>query len=127
MAQTIKGKDGKIYKKVAQSNPNRKRTIEIVLGVISLLVSIVSLASGFGLAAVGDAFGGGGSYTAMLMLGIIISIVAFILTFFINKKHAIISALIIILGIALFVSSGDFGIAGGILFVITGIVAAFRK
>jgi hypothetical protein len=127
LAQTIKGKDGKIYKKVAQSNPNRKRTIEIVLGVISLLVSIVSLASGFGLAAVGDAFGGGGSYTAMLMLGIIISIVAFILTFFINKKHAIISALIIILGIALFVSSGDFGIAGGILFVITGIVAAFRK
>lgn len=127
LAKTIKGADGKTYKKVTPSNPYRNRTLEVILGVVSLLVSVVSLASAFGLAAVGDAFGGGGSYTAMLMIGIVISVVAFLLIFFINKKHGLISALILVLGILLLFTSGNFGIPGGILFTITGIVALIRK
>lgn len=98
MAKKIQGADGNVYKQVDISNSSnsRKRTLEIVFGIISLILSIVSLASGFGLASFADAFGGGGSYTAELLFGIILSIVAFILVFFINKKHKIISSAIII-------------------------------
>ncbi|MFD1431183.1 hypothetical protein [Lacticaseibacillus yichunensis] len=127
MATKIKGADGKTYERVAPSSPKRKRTVEIILGAISLIVSLVSLASAMGLAAVGDAFGGGGSYTATLMIGMLLSIAAFVLIFFINKKHAIISTLILILGVVLLFSSGNFGIPGGIAFMITGIVAIIRK
>lgn len=127
MSKKIKGADGKTYKQVTPSNPNRKRVLEIVLGIISLIVSIVSLASGFGLAAFGDAFGGGGSYTASLMIGIIISIAAFVLVFFINKKHGLISTLILVLGVVLLFVAGDFSIAGGVCFIIVGIVALLRK
>lgn len=126
MAKMVKAEDGKTYKQIVPST-NRKRTVEIVAGVISLLVSIVSLASGFGLAAVADGFGGGGSYTMELLFGILLSIVAFILIFFINKKHALISWLIISIGVVLLFSAGVFGIAGGILFAITGLIALFRK
>lgn len=126
MAKKIQGTDGKLYRQVIP-NTNRKRTLEIVFSVISLLVSIISLASGFGLAAVADAFGGGGSYTGKLIIGIILSIIAFGLVFLINKKHALVSITIIVLGLIVLFSCGDFGIAGGILFTITGIIAFFRK
>lgn len=126
MSKKVTGEDGQTYKMVSPST-NRKRTVEIVAGIISLLVSIVSLASGFGLAAIADGFGGGGSYTMELLFGILLSVVAFILTFFIKQKHALISWSIIILGVVLLFSAGDFGIAGGILFTITGLIALFRK
>ncbi|GAB5054556.1 hypothetical protein PESHB5_10550 [Pediococcus parvulus] len=126
MSKKVTGEDGQTYKMVSPST-NRKRTVEIVAGIISLLVSIVSLASGFGLAAIADGFGGGGSYTMELLFGILLSVVAFVLTFFIKQKHALISWSIIILGVVLLFSAGDFGIAGGILFTITGLIALFRK
>ena len=128
MSKKIKGADGQTYKMVEPStNSDRKRTLEIVLSVISLLVSIISLASGMGYAAVADAFGGAGFYTAKLLLGVLLSVAAFILIFFLNKKHTLISWLIIALGVIILFSCGDFGIAGGILFIITGIVALIRK
>lgn len=126
MAKKIVGEDGQTYKMV-ESSANRRRTVEIILGVLSIIISVLSLASGFGLAAVGDAFGGGGSFTAELMFGIILSIAAFVLVFFINKKHALVSWLIIILGAIILIACGDFGIAGGILFIITGVTALIRK
>jgi len=126
MSQQIKGTDGKVYKQVL-SGTNRKRTLEIIFGVISLIVSIISLASGFGIAALGDAFGGGGYFTMRLLLSVLLSIVAFILVFFINKKHSLISWSIIILGAIILFSAGDFGIAGGVLFLITGFISLFRK
>lgn len=126
MAEKFQGEDGKTYMQVTPTI-NRKRTLEIVFSVISLLVSIISLASGFGLAAVADAFGGGGSYTGKLIIGIILSIIAFGLVFLINKKHTLVSIAIIVLGLIVLFSCGDFGIAGGILFTITGIIAFFRK
>lgn len=126
MAKKIQGEDGKTYMQVTPTI-NRKRTLEIVFGVISLLVSIISLVSGFGLAAVADSFGGGGSYTGELIIGIILSIIAFGLVFLINKKHTLVSIAIIVLGLIVLFSCGDFGIAGGILFTITGIIAFFRK
>lgn len=124
--QTVRGADGKTYKMVSK-NSQRKRTLEIIFAVISLIASIISLASGFGMAAFGDAFGGGGSYTMELMFGIVLAIISFILVFFINKKHMLISWIIIILGAIQLFSCGDFGIIGGALFVITGIIALFRK
>jgi ABC-type multidrug transport system fused ATPase/permease subunit len=126
MAKTVKGADGKVYKQVLPST-QRKRTVEIVAGAISLVVSLVSLASGLGLASVADSFGGGGSYTGELMFGILLSIAAFALIFLINKKHTLVSLAIIILGIILLVSCGNFGIIGGILFAITGVIALIRK
>ncbi|GAT17931.1 hypothetical protein [Secundilactobacillus silagei] len=130
MAKKIQGADGKMYKQVSTSSnagEGRKRTLEVVLGVISLVLSIVSLASGFGVAAVADSFGGGGSYTMELFFGILLSIAAFILIFFLNKKHTLISIAIIVLGIVLLFSCGNFGVLGGIFFTITGIIALFRK
>lgn len=126
LANKIKGADGKTYKQIVPST-NRKRTLEIVVGAISLVVSLVSLASGFGLAAVADSFGGGGSYTGELMFGIILSIIAFGLIFLINKKHVLVSLAIVVLGFVLLFSCGNFGIIGGFLFIITGLIALFRK
>ncbi|WP_338208266.1 hypothetical protein [Lactiplantibacillus paraxiangfangensis] len=127
MAKKIKGADGQTYKMVEPTNKNRSRTMEIVFGIISLIISIISISSAFGLAAIGDAFGGGGELTMRLMLGIIISIAAFVLVFLINKNHTLISWLIIAGGILIFIVCGDYGIAGGLLFVITGIIALVRK
>ncbi len=67
-------------------NEVRKRTIEIVLSVVSVIVSVISLASGFGAAAFVDAVGGGGIYTGKLVLGILLSVLAFSFVFFLNFK-----------------------------------------
>lgn len=127
MSKVIQGTDGKKYKQVVHADGNRKRTLELVFGIISLIVSLISLASGFGLAGVADAFGGGGSYTMELMFGIILAIGAFALVFLINKKHALVSWAIIALGAIQLFACGDFGIAGGVLFIVTGFIALFRK
>lgn len=127
MSKTVKGADGQTYKMVTPADATKKRTVEIIFGIISLIISAISLVSGFGIAAIGDAFGGGGSYTLSLMLGLLLSIAAFVLVFFINKQHALISWLIIACGAIILFSCGVFGIAGGILFLITGIIALIRK
>lgn len=128
MSKKIKGADGQTYKMVSPSNNEvRKRTIEIVLSVVSMIISVISLASGFGAAALIDAFGGGGIYTGKLILGILLSVLAFSSIFFLNKKHALISWIIIIIGIILLLLCGDFGIAGGVMFIITGVIALIRK
>lgn len=126
MAKMIKGANGKTYKKVAPAT-KRKRGVEVIASMISFVVSLVSLASGMGLAGVADAFGGRGAYTGTLMLGMILSVMAFVLVFFINKQHGLVSIAIIILGIILLFACGNFGIIGGILFTITGIIALIRK
>lgn len=128
VSKKIKGADGQTYKMVSPSNNEvRKRTIEIVLSVVSMIVSVISLASGFGAAAFVDAFGGGGIYTGKLVLGILLSVLAFSFAFFLNKKHTLFSWAIIVVGIILLLLCGDFGIAGGIMFIITGIIALIRK
>ncbi|WP_353990047.1 hypothetical protein ABVF11_02150 [Pediococcus argentinicus] len=126
MAKTIKDADGKTYKQV-EIGSKRKRTLEVIFGIISFIVSIISLASGFGMASFADSFGGGGSYTGLLLFGILLSIVAFILVFFINKKRVLIGWSITIIGVILLFSIGEFGVAGGVLFIITGLLVLFRK
>ncbi|MCG0628129.1 hypothetical protein IMAU80174_02775 [Lactiplantibacillus plantarum] len=109
MSKKIKGADGQTYKMVSPSNNEvRKRTIEIVLSVVSMIVSVISLASGFGAAAFVDAFGGGGIYTGKLVLGILLSVLAFSFVFFLNKKHTLFSWAIIVVGIILLLLCGDF-------------------
>ncbi|MCH5462510.1 hypothetical protein HC026_05085 [Lactobacillus sp. LC28-10] len=130
MVKKIQGADGKIYRQVSTPSEvglGRKRTPELILGIIGLVLSVISLVSGFGIASVADSLGGGGSYTIEILFGILISIVDFILLFFINKQHNVISIAIIVLGVVLLFSCGNFGIIGGIFFIITGIVALIRK
>lgn len=129
MVKKIQAADGKVYKKVAVSNNTlgRKRTVEMVFGIISLVLSLGSLASGFRMASVADAFGGGGAYTAELLFGILLSAISFALVFFINKKHIVIGIAIIVLGVVLIFSCGEFGIIGGFMFTITGIISLVRK
>ncbi|RMC42355.1 MULTISPECIES: hypothetical protein [unclassified Lactobacillus] len=126
MVNKIEDKDGRVYKKVA-SESNRSRTLELVIGGIGLVVSLISLCSAFGLAGFADAFGGGGSYTAELTFGIVLSVIAFILLFFINKKRILIGILVLILGLILLFSCGNFGIIGGIIFAVDGIIVMCRK
>lgn len=126
MVDKIKDKDGRVYKKVVPKS-NRKRTLELVIGGIGLVVSLISLCSGFGLASFADAFGGNGSYTAELMFGIVLTIIDFVLLFFINKKRILIGILVLILGLILLFSCGNFGIIGGIIFAMDGIVILCRK
>ena len=79
MSKKVIGSDGKVYKQVVPSDPNRKRTPELIVGGIGLLLSVVGLMSSFGAAAIADAFGGGGIYTLKMSLGLLLAIVSFIL------------------------------------------------
>lgn len=126
MAKVILGKDGKKYKQVIKSG-DRKRTVEIVLSAISLILSVFLIGSGLGATSFIDSIGGGGYYTAKFMLGILLAILAFILTFFLNRKHGLFSSLILIIGIVILFTCGEYGIIGGIAYIITGIVALVRK
>lgn len=126
MAKVILGKDGKKYKQVIKSG-DRKRTVEIVLSAVSLILSVFLIGSGLGATSFIDSIGGGGYYTAKFMLGILLAILAFLLTFFLNRKHGLFSSLILIIGIVILLSCGEYGIIGGIAYIITGIVALVRK
>ena len=46
MAKKIKGEDGKIYKEVKPDDPNRKRTLEIIIGIIGLILSLMDIGHG---------------------------------------------------------------------------------
>ncbi|KRL97477.1 hypothetical protein [Liquorilactobacillus satsumensis] len=127
MSKVIRGVDGKKYKQVTPNNVNRKRTPEIILSAISLLLSIVLIGSGLGVASFADAWGGGGYYTGKFLIGILLAIVAFALTFLINKHHTLNSWLIIIIGVFILLACGVYGILGGIFFIATGILALVRK
>ncbi len=98
MSKKVIGSDGKVYKQVVPSDPNRKRTPELIVGGIGLLLSVVGLMSSFGAAAIADAFGGGGIYTLKMSLGLLLAIVSFILLFFINKKRVLIGWLVLAFG-----------------------------
>lgn len=74
MSKKVIGSDGKVYKQVVPSDPNRKRTPELIVGGIGLLLSVVGLMSSFGAAAIADAFGGGGIYTLKMSLGLLLAI-----------------------------------------------------
>ncbi|MFT8426033.1 MAG: hypothetical protein ABF630_11330 [Liquorilactobacillus sp.] len=126
MAKVIVGKDGKKYKQVDKST-NRKRTLEIILSTISLILSVFLIGSGLGATSFIDAMGGGGYYTAKFLLGILLAIMAFVLTFFLNRKHTLFSSLILAIGIVILLTCGEFGIVGGAGYIITGIVALVRK
>jgi hypothetical protein len=52
---------------------------------------------------------------------------AFVLTFFLNRKHTLFSSLILAIGIVILLTCGEFGIVGGAGYIITGIVALVRK
>ncbi len=87
MAKKIKDAEGNVYKEVTPTTGDRKRTLEIVIGAIALVLSVLFIGGSFGAAAVADAFGGGGYFTAKMMLGLILAIISFVLVFFINHNH----------------------------------------
>lgn len=126
MAKKIIGQDGKVYRKV-ETNPDRDRKPELIVGGIALLISIIALASSFGMAAVADAFGGGGYYTLKMIVGILLAIVAFILLFFINKKRNLIGTLVLLCGLYLLFCCGVFGIVGGLIYIVDAIMIYARK
>lgn len=126
MAKIIRGNDGKKYKKI-EPETNRKRTIEIVMGAISLVISVLLIGSGLGVASLADAWGGGGIYTTKFIFGILLAVLAFILCFFINKNRKLIGWIIFFIGIYIGGFCGVYGVAGGILFIITGVLVLFRK
>ena len=127
MSKKVIGSDGKVYKQVVPSDPNRKRTPELIVGGIGLLLSVVGLMSSFSAAAIPDAFGGGGIYTLKMSLGLLLAIVSFILLFFINKKRVLIGWLVLAFGLYILFCCGVYGIIGGIFYTITGIMILARK
>lgn len=127
MAKKIKGEDGKIYKEVKPDDPNRKRTLEIIIGIIGLILSLMDIGHGMSAAGIADAFGGGGEYTVRITIGLIFVIAAFVLLFFINKKRKLIGWLVILFGFLFTLLCGDYGLVGGIIFIIDGIIILVRK
>ena len=127
MAKKIKGEDGKIYKEVKPDDPNRKRTLEIIIGIIGLILSLMDIGHGMSAAGIADAFGGGGEYTVRITIGLIFVIAAFVLLFFINKKRKLIGWLVILFGFLFMLFCGDYGLVGGIIFIIDGIIILVRK
>ena len=127
MAKKIRDAEGNVYKEVIAPDKNRKRTLEIVIGVIAMILSVLFIGGSFGAAAVADAFGGEGYYTARMMLGLILAIISFVLVFFINKNQKVISWSITIMGAIILFMCGDYGIIPGIVYIIDGILALVRK
>lgn len=127
MAKKIKGEDGKIYKEVKPDDPNRKRTLEIIIGIIGLILSLMDIGHGMSAAGIADAFGGGGEYTVRITIGLIFVIAAFVLLFFINKNRKLIGWLVILFGFLFMLLCGDYGLVGGIIFIIDGIIILVRK
>ena len=127
MAKKIKGEDGKIYKEVKPDDPNRKRTLEIIIGIIGLILSLMDIGHGMSAAGIADAFGGGGEYTVRITIGLIFVIAAFVLLFFINKKRKLIGWLVILFGFLFMLLCGDCGLVGGIIFILDGIIILVRK
>ena len=58
MAKKIRDAEGNVYKEVIAPDKNRKRTLEIVIGVIAMILSVLFICGRFGAAAVEYAFGG---------------------------------------------------------------------
>lgn len=127
MAKKIRDAEGNVYKEVIAPDKNRKRTLEIVIGVIAMILSVLFIGGSFGAAAVADAFGGEGYYTAKMMLGLILAIISFILVFFINKNQKVIGWSITIMGAIILFMCGDYGIIPGIVYIIDGILVLVRK
>lgn len=127
MAKKIKDDEGNVYKQVTPSNSDRKRTLEIVIGIIAIVLSVVCIGGSFGAASVADAFGGGGYYTAKMMLGLVLAIAAFVLVFFINKKRTLIGWLILVFGLIILFMCGKYGIIPGIVYAIDGVLILVRK
>ena len=127
MAKKIRDAEWNVYKEVIAPDKNRKRTLEIVIGVIAMILSVLFIGGSFGAAAVADAFGGEGYYTARMMLGLILAIISFVLVFFINKNQKVISWSIAIMGAIILFMCGDYGIIPGIVYIIDGILALVRK
>ncbi|UFK66801.1 hypothetical protein [Limosilactobacillus reuteri] len=127
MAKKIRDAEGNVYKEVIAPDKNRKRTLEIVVGVIAMILSVLFIGGSFGAAAVADAFGGEGYYTARMMLGLILAIISFVLVFFINKNQKVIGWSITIMGAIILFMCGDYGIIPGIVYIIDGILALVRK
>ena len=127
MAKKIRDAEGNVYKEVIAPDKNRKRTLEIVVGVIAMILSVLFIGGSFGAAAVADAFGGEGYYTARMMLGLILAIISFVLVFFINKNQKVIGWSITIMGAIILFMCGDYGIIPGIVYIIDGILILVRK
>lgn len=127
MAKKIRDAEGNVYKEVIAPDKNRKRTLEIVIGVIAMILSVLFIGGSFGAAAVADAFGGEGYYTAKMMLGLIFAIISFVLVFFINKNQKVIGWSITIMGAIILFMCGDYGIIPGIVYIIDGILVLVRK
>ncbi|WP_421487279.1 hypothetical protein [Limosilactobacillus fermentum] len=127
MAKKIKDDEGNVYKQVTSSDPNRKRTLEIIIGIVAIILSVVFIGGSFGAASVADSFGGGGYYTAKMMLGLILAIIAFVLVFFINKKRKLIGWIILAFGLIILFMCGEYGIIPGIVYAIDGILILVRK
>lgn len=127
MAKKIRDAEGNVYKEVIAPDKNRKRTLEIVIGVIAMILSVLFIGGSFGAAAVADAFGGEGYYTAKMMLGLILAIISFVLVFFINKNQKAIGWSITIMGAIILFMCGDYGIIPGIVYIIDGVLILVRK
>lgn len=127
MAKKIKDANGNVYKEVPSSEGNRKRTLEIIIGAISLVLSVLFIGGSFGAAAVADAFGGDGYFTAKMMFGLILAIISFVLVFFINKNRKVIGWSITIMGVIILFMCGEYGIIPGLLYAIDGILVLVRK
>lgn len=127
MSKKIKDDEGNVYKQVTPSDPNRKRTLEIIIGIVAIILSVVFIGGSFGAASVADAFGGGGYYTAKMMLGLILAIIAFVLVFFINKKRKLIGWIILVFGLIILFMCGEYGVIPGIVYAIDGILILVRK
>lgn len=127
LAKKIRDAEGNVYKELVTTDKNRKRTLEIIIGVIAMILSVIFIGGSFGAAAVADAFGGDGYYTAKMMLGLILAIISFVLVFFINKNRKVIGWSIAIMGAIILFMCGDYGIVPGIFYVIDGILVLVRK
>lgn len=127
MAKKIRDAEGNVYKEVTPTTGDRKRTLEIVIGAIALVLSVLFIGGSFGAASVADAFGGGGYYTAKMMLGLILAIIAFVLVFFINKKRKLIGWIILVFGLIILFMCGEYGVIPGIVYAIDGILILVRK